>query len=174
MRNSREFGDLVQELIPISNRDAEGLYDISHTYIGDMKLGRIPSRRMLERLVAALQPPPDVVSRLYQFAGYIPPSERNTSAASPPTKNGARTAPDLSQLSIGQHESPRERLDRRVREASGVLILAGFTVPPLAQGSHGGKFADNDAADSVYLSWLEDVEELNGGRKVPDELREES
>jgi len=84
-----------------------------------------------------------------------------------------RVAPDLSRLSFGQHESPRERLDRRMGDAAKHLVPAGFTVPPLGQGSHGGKFKTNDEADAAYRMWLQAVEHFNPGKELPAEVTED-
>jgi transcriptional regulator with XRE-family HTH domain len=68
---SEAFGELVRELVNgLPNRKVADLADISHTTVGDMKAGRIPSRDTLLKLAGGLQLNPDQRARLFELAGY--------------------------------------------------------------------------------------------------------
>lgn len=72
-RNQR-FGEVAERLAAgRSNRTMARLTGISHTRIGDMRWGEVPSLRLVESYASASGGSPDDQRALYEAAGYLAP-----------------------------------------------------------------------------------------------------
>lgn len=68
----RDFGTYVSQLCgEMTNREVYRLTGVTHTTVGDMKFGVVPSFRILERLADGLPISPRQRYELFRRAGYV-------------------------------------------------------------------------------------------------------
>lgn len=110
---NRGFGAYVEELAAgRSNRDLWAMTGVSHSRIGDMRAGFVPSYRLLERFADNLKPPltGEQRQRLFEEAGYAP---------------------------AGLRPSPRDHYHQRLGEL--LDLCAELEVEPMLADFYGGE-----------------------------------
>lgn len=99
-----------------SNRVLDRLCGVSHTQIGDMRWGRVPTYRTLERFMAGMRLDEETRAAGFRLAGYTPPRDR-----------------------MGEPDAPAYDLYRTLwREMVERLRAAGVTQLPLGSIGFGG------------------------------------